>query len=145
MRYLAYVWAFPNTLLGLVGGTIGLLGGGRARIVDGTLEFQGPLLAWLLDRSIPIVGGAAAITLGHVVLARDATKLARCRAHERVHVRQYERWGVLFLPAYGLSSLFALLRGGDPYLDNRFEREAYALERASPGEASTGAPPAGDC
>jgi hypothetical protein len=47
------------------------------------------------------------------------------RAHEQVHVRQYERWGPLFVPAYLLSSLVELLRGRRPYRDNWFEREAY--------------------
>ena len=42
-----------------------------------------------------------------------------------VHVRQCERWGPLFLPAYGVASLVAWARGKRPYLDNRFEREAY--------------------
>ena len=46
--------------------------------------------------------------------------------HERIHVRQCERWGPLFLPAYLLASAFIALRGGNPYLDNPFEREAYA-------------------
>ena len=40
-------------------------------------------------------------------------------------MRQYERWGPFFIPAYLLSSLVQLLRRRDPYLDNRFEREAY--------------------
>ena len=47
------------------------------------------------------------------------------RTHERVHVRQCERWGPLFIPAYLLASLLIRLRGGRPYEDNPFEREAY--------------------
>jgi hypothetical protein len=47
------------------------------------------------------------------------------RAHERVHVRQYERWGPLFLPSYLFLSLYMYLRGCDPYRDNPFEREAF--------------------
>ena len=50
---------------------------------------------------------------------------SRARDHEHVHVRQYERWGPFMLPAYFLSSFLAWRRGGDYYLDNRFEREAY--------------------
>jgi len=46
------------------------------------------------------------------------------RAHEQVHVGQMERWGILFLLAYPLASLWAWARGGHPYLDNAFEREA---------------------
>ena len=44
-------------------------------------------------------------------------------------MRQYERWGALFGPAYLLSSLVQLVRGRRPYLDNRFEREACAVAR----------------
>jgi drug/metabolite transporter (DMT)-like permease len=78
------------------------------------------------------------MTLGHVVLGRDENCLEDCGDHERVHVRQYESWGPLFLPAYFGSSIAALLRGDDPYLGNRFEREAY--EQAAP---STREPKAG--
>ena len=67
------------------------------------------------------------MTLGHVVLGRDRASLERSRGHERVHVRQCERWGPLFLPAYGMASLIVKLRGGDAYRDNPFEREAYGL------------------
>ena len=62
----------------------------------------------------------------HVVLGRDETLLDLTREHERVHVRQCERWGPLFLPAYLLASVLVFLRGGRAYLDNPFEREAYA-------------------
>jgi hypothetical protein len=40
-------------------------------------------------------------------------------------VRQCERWGPLFPFLYLLSSLTALVRGQDPYKDNRFEQEAF--------------------
>lgn len=68
---------------------------------------------------------ALALTLGHIILAPTPQAHAITRSHERVHVRQYMRWGPLFLPAYALSSLWQWCRGGDPYRDNRFEREAY--------------------
>jgi hypothetical protein len=32
------------------------------------------------------------------------------RQHEHIHVRQCERWGPFFLPAYGVASVLALLR-----------------------------------
>lgn len=44
--------------------------------------------------------------------------------HELVHVRQYERWGIAFWPAYLLSSLWVRIRGGNAYWDNPFERQA---------------------
>ncbi len=67
------------------------------------------------------------MTLGHVVLARTRDDLESTREHERIHVGQYERWGPLFVPAYFLASGLAWLRGGDSYLDNRFERQAYGI------------------
>lgn len=68
------------------------------------------------------------MTLGHVVLGQDEGCLNRSRDHERVHVGQYERWGLLMIPLYLLSSAVARLRGAHPYWDNRFEREAYTQE-----------------
>ena len=66
-----------------------------------------------------------AITFGHVVLAVDELDQATF-GHELVHVRQYEVWGPLFVPAYGLASVWARLRGGDAYRDNPFEQAARA-------------------
>ncbi len=68
------------------------------------------------------------MTLGHVVIGRDQKLLELTRTHERTHVRQCERWGPLFIPAYFAASVLALARGQRPYLDNHFEREAYASE-----------------
>jgi len=64
---------------------------------------------------------------GRLECGRDREALAWSRAHERVHVKQAERWGPLFLPAYGVGSIIALLRGGRAYRDNPFEKEAYDL------------------
>ena len=73
------------------------------------------------------------MTLGHVVVGRDAGSLERTRAHERAHVRQYSVWGPFFLPAYCLASLIAALRGRHYYRDNQFEREACQVESTSHG------------
>lgn len=132
MRALRYVWAGPATVLGLVLSAAALWRGGL-RIVDGAIETHGPLLRWGLRHLVPLGGGAAVITLGHVVLGTDGPALHRTRAHERVHVRQYEHWGVFLLPAYGIASMTAWLRGGHPYLDNRFEVEARAGGRLKAG------------
>lgn len=126
-RLAAYLWAAPNSLIGLVIGLLGLLGGGSLRRVNGVLEAQGPLLAWLLARATLLSGGVEALTLGHVVLGRSRACLERCRRHEAVHVRQYETWGPFFLPAYFVSSAWQWLEGRDPYRDNRFEREAFTV------------------
>ncbi|MHB8897189.1 MAG: hypothetical protein ACYC6Y_00430 [Thermoguttaceae bacterium] len=73
----------------------------------------------------PSGGVVSAITFGHTILGRDQAALDRCREHEQVHVRQYERWGPFFLPAYLLCSLLLWLGGRDCYRENPFEREAY--------------------
>lgn len=125
-RALVYLWVLPTTAPGLVFLPLALLSrGGGARVVDGVLELHGGPVALFLRRCTLLRGGASAMTLGHVVLGRDRQLLDLTRAHERVHVRQCERWGPLFIPAYLLASLLVLLRGGRPYEDNPFEREAY--------------------
>ena len=127
-RTLRYAWAFfPGTLIGLICVPLAAAGGGRARVVRGCVEVYGGAVTRFLNRGMPWLGvrGAAAMTLGHVILGADERCLDRSRDHEHVHVRQYERWGPLFLPAYFASSVFAWRRGLNPYLDNRFEREAY--------------------
>jgi hypothetical protein len=123
-----YLWASPASVLGAFLGAIGIAGGGRISIHSGVLEVEGRLLAWGLQHLTVLDGGADAITFGHVVLARDAAALCCTRNHERVHVRQYERWGPLFIPLYLGASAWALAAGRDPYLDNPFEREALDLE-----------------
>ena len=125
MRLLIYLWTLPTTLFGLWLLPLALLTGGGARVVDGVIEIHGGIVRWLLRYCTLLPGGASAMTLGHVVLGRDPLILDATRAHERIHVRQAERWGPLFIPAYLLASLIALLRGRRAYLDNPFEREAY--------------------
>lgn len=124
---LIYLWVFPTTAVGLLFLPATLLSGGRARWVAGVLELHGGFTTFFLRRCAGwfLPGGAAAMTLGHVVLGQDAQTLHRTRGHERVHVRQCERWGALFLPAYLLASLVLWIRRGDAYRDNPFEREAY--------------------
>jgi hypothetical protein len=126
IRPLIYLWAFPTTAVGLlIFALAALVSKTHYRVVLGVLEIHGGLVTWFLAHCTLLRGGASAMTLGHVVLGRDELLLDLTRDHERVHVRQCERWGPLFLPAYGLASLLVLLRGGRPYEDNPFEREAY--------------------
>jgi hypothetical protein len=120
----AYVWAAPCSTLGLILALPMLITGARLRAQQGVLE-----VAW---RQAPLLARCrfVAITFGHVVLGRSHTELSHLRTHEHAHVRQYERWGLLFLLLYPASSLWQLLRGKRPYLDNVFEVDARACERA---------------
>ena len=91
-RVLAYAWASPATAIGLVVALLACVRG-RLRVHSGVVEADGPLLAWCLRSLVPIRGGAAALTIGHVVIGRDGEALADTRAHERVHVGQYRTVG----------------------------------------------------
>jgi|SRR5688572_28849173 len=101
-----------------------ILFGARARRVAGTLEIWGGLVGTLLGPS-RIALPWRAMTLGHVILGIDDASIEQSRAHERVHVRQYEQWGPFFLPAYVASSLWQLACGRRCYRDNWFERQAF--------------------
>ncbi|WP_146403848.1 hypothetical protein [Planctomycetes bacterium CA13] len=122
MRFAAYLWASPYTLTGI---TIGLLLGGRFQRIEGVIEISGPRIGDVLHRMyVP----AMALTFGHVVFGQTTAALDITRAHERVHVRQYERWGPAFVPMYLLFFSFLYLKGRDGYRENPFEIEAYAVD-----------------
>ncbi|MFO1265717.1 MAG: signal peptide prediction [Rubrivivax sp.] len=148
---LKMLWALPATLIGLVAGAGCMLAGARVRRHTGVLEvtLRGAGKARRAQRAgharlarqqaspfarpWPFV----AITFGHVVLAASPQDQSRHRAHERVHVRQYERWGPLFLLAYPAESAWQWLRGRRAYVDNRFEVAARRL--AGAGGSRSGA------
>jgi len=122
-RLLGYLWAAPVTAVAMLFVPLAYLTGGRAQVVRGVVEVHGGFVGLLLRRGL--VRPAAAMTLGHVILGRDRDCLERSRNHEHVHVRQYERWGILMIPVYLAASAVLYLKGLDPYLDNPFEREAF--------------------
>lgn len=118
-RLVVYAWTSPTTLVGLAAGVLTLCTGGRVQRRRGALEFHGGFSHWFGRRV-----GFGAMTLGHVIIGRDVICLDACREHEQAHVRQAERWGPLFLPAYVAASAWEWSRGRHYYLDNWFERDA---------------------
>lgn len=124
-RWWKYLWAAPATLPGLLLALLALVGGARCQWVHGVLEVAG---GWLDRSASRSTRRFVAITFGHVVLGESTEVLARWRRHEHAHVRQFERLGALMLLLYPLASLWLWLRGGRPYWDNPFEREARAEE-----------------
>ena len=115
----------PASLIGLSLIPIALLQGGAVSLVRGVVEAHGGIITKVLRTGLPWVGSGGAVTFGHVVWGCDRHCLENSRAHERVHVSQYERWGPLFIPFYLFMSLLMHAKGLDPYLDNCFEREAF--------------------
>ncbi|HEX2030445.1 MAG TPA: hypothetical protein VHL78_03455 [Actinomycetota bacterium] len=99
LRAVAYLWALPNTLLGLL---VGLLSFQCPRRAGGLLVFDGPPRGslWVIR-----LFRRSAVTLGHVVLSNRPLEGALL-AHERHHVWQYERLGPLYLPVYLLVWVF---------------------------------------
>lgn len=134
-KLIAYAWAAPNTLLGILLGLVMIVFGGRVHFMDGVAEFHGGWVGnFFASRPRPFCFGA--ITVGHVILGTCHNELSALRAHEHVHVRQYERWGIFFLPAYALSSLWEVCNGRNGYWNNSFERQAYAEEAKQKQQAS---------
>lgn len=123
---LVRLWAMPYTLLGLVFVVLARLTGGTVQAHTGVLEAYGGFAKWWLANAVLLKGGAAAQTFGHVVIAQDERYLESTRVHERVHTRQYEILGPLFIPAYLLSSLWAILRREHAYHGNLMEQVAVA-------------------
>jgi hypothetical protein len=124
--FAGYVWALPVTILGLMLAMLFT----RLESVDeeGILHFvvqPGGPLDWYM-RHFHI----AAFTIGAVVTysGADGPRQIRLVRHERAHVMQTLVLGPLFLPLYGLASLWQLARGGHPYHDNWFEVRARAAE-----------------
>ncbi|MEL6898915.1 MAG: hypothetical protein AAFP90_22675 [Planctomycetota bacterium] len=126
MRWILYLWTSPNTLFGLF---IILITRGKISVVDGNLEAHSPGLRWLLS-NLPMP--ARAMTLGHVIIGVNQRALRVTRLHEQVHVRQYERWGPLFIPAYLTCSAYLWMKGRNAYRDNPFEVEAFAVDEPGP-------------
>jgi hypothetical protein len=76
-------------------------------------------------------------TLGRYVFATYPLD-PETMAHECQHIRQWQRFGPLYLPAYFASSALALVRSRKPYWDNSFEvaaRRRAAAEFAPPAPA----------
>jgi len=120
-----YLWAAPATIVGAMLALAAIAIGARARIAQGCIEVAGGRLA-RGPGALPRPCRFVAITFGHLIIGIDHATLAAVRRHEQVHVRQYERFGILFFPLYLGSSLLQLVLGRDPYHDNHFEREACA-------------------
>ena len=125
LRLILLVWVSPNSLIGILIGMLGLVSGGHMQIRQNCVEFHGGLVTWLLGLLPP--RGVMAMTLGHTIIGQTQIGLADCREHEQVHVRQYERWGPLFIPAYLGCSVYLWLNKRDAYRENPFEIEAYAI------------------
>ena len=129
-RIVKLVWAAPCSLVGLALATAALLLGGSAKRTSGALEVtlrHSEAASPLLARLLPF----RAIALGHVIIAVGRQELEQMRAHELVHVQQYERWGIAFFAAYAASSVWQPLHGRSAYWNNHFEVQARLLSGES--------------
>jgi hypothetical protein len=93
LEALGFVWTMPNTLLGLLLGTLTFQ---APRIHGGAIVFD------RAPRGLTRLLGAmnrTAMTLGFVILSAAPVE-GRLLAHERHHIRQSMAWGPLYVPAY---------------------------------------------
>ncbi len=131
MRFIRYFWAFPLTFFGVLPAFLVWAFRGRICLHSGAIEVFGPFADYVLQRK-PF--NFAAVTIGHIIIARDADCCARTRTHEREHVRQGERWGVLFPFAYCGAGFWQTLLGRRFYWDNPFEIAARKAQAHSERE-----------
>lgn len=124
MKFLRYIWALPNTLLGLLFVPLALFTGGGLHVVDGVLELHSRIISLILRKCLPVRGGISAMTLGHVILGQNRESLSLNRRHEHAHVNQYEILGPMFLPVYLAASIWAWFMGKGAYHGNYLERKA---------------------
>jgi hypothetical protein len=120
---LGYIWALPTTLIGFV-----LAFGGLCV----PFAFQGGAVWFRVTKYSPWglwwAKRFSAITFGGCVITARGILEEHMVRHELRHFFQARLLGPLFLPMYLASSALALFVGRDAYLDNPFERDAYAAE-----------------
>lgn len=112
---LLWLWSLPTTLVGFLWCLV--CQPVKVRWRNGVVEMQ---VKWLPMH-------AAGETMGRLVLytvVLDGTVYNKIQPHEMHHVKQNEKWGPLFGPAYGVACLVAMAEGKDFYFDNYFEVEA---------------------
>lgn len=80
--------------------------------------------AWWLKRW----DGWTAVSFPYGMATHTKDVEDRLVRHEARHLKQWAVLGPLFLPAYGVAGLVALVRGGKFHHDNWFERDARAAE-----------------
>jgi len=127
---LSLFWALPLTLAGLAIALPIFVWHGHVQFIHGrsfAFLVRGPLADILLGHH-PF-GAMTAMALGHIVISENQGLSMRVLAHELEHVRQAERWGIIFPLAYLASSVWAALRGRDPYWHNHFEIAARKAEK----------------
>ena len=122
LDFLKFLWVGPCTLFGCF---LGCISDAEHWEFEEVHYFYGGFLGVFLW--IPFVGRVPALAMGSCVLARTSLDLSTWHKHELAHVRQYKKWGLLLPFAYFLSSLYCVLSRKDPYNDNYFEREAFAV------------------
>ena len=65
IKLILMIWTFPNTMIGLTVGLVGLLTGGRAQIREGCIEFYGGLVEKGLQK-LRVSGMTLGLSLIHI-------------------------------------------------------------------------------
>jgi hypothetical protein len=131
-RFSRTAWrVLPGDLMGMLVIRASSIPGITRELVVGSVSaalVEHPNAGHYLDQGLMPI---RAQTLRRYMIAREPLSAALVE-HEFEHVRQWERFGPLFLPAYFASSVAAWMRRRPPYWANRFEVAARRRECPAP-------------
>lgn len=113
LHVLKYFWSAPLSICGLLVSLV--FRPARISWSEGVIELE----------VLRLPGNFVAQTYGWTVLYLPwARTIEGIRRHERAHVAQCFRWGLLMAVFYPLASFLAWASGGHWYQDNAFEIQA---------------------
>ena len=118
-----HLWRWSNDALGRLAAEI--VPDAARREIDGATFVEDPRFGRVF-RLFP--NRPSAMTFGSTVVASRRLDDALV-AHELAHVRQYRRFGPLYLGLYLLGAAWGAVRRGQSYLGNPFEIEAMEAAR----------------
>jgi len=127
LKYLGYIWSFPNTLIGFV--LLAFYRWNHIEWRDGCLE--------VIIKRDSLIGGkwVGGQTFGWLIFYKNERNKnsGSLNVHERVHVRQGLIGGPLFLLAYGLDFLWQWGFGlstdwNSAYFNISYEQTAYDIQ-----------------
>lgn len=122
-KILGNIWALPLTLIGLIFALFGWTRFYRFEKEDWSWHFisKGGITGWFFTRY-----AMAGYTVGSIIVYVNQRYADRQLTvmHERAHVRQCYKGGILAIPLYYLASLIAWVAGQDKYRGNDFEEQA---------------------
>ena len=112
LKLLRYLWASPNTMLGLTAVFLAVCSGGKVRVVRGAIETHGGFVTRMLSGWVPWIRFASAMTLGPCDSWNEpgmSRPQPRPRTRSRSSVRAVGTANAARLPGFEFGALSAWL------------------------------------